>query len=124
MFGLRGKRKVADVQTFDGPTSAGGATLNVYTFENGDMETVEYSWGGAELVRYAGEPRAVPPGVRMPDPPPRPRGAPPLPPGLGRPPATPAAPLEASPPNVGPPPTKGGDGGVTSQPQPSRRTGS
>ena len=109
MFGLKGKRKVADVQTFDGPTSAGGATLNVYTFENGDMETVEYSWGGAELVRYAGEPRAVPPGVRMPDPPPRPRGAA-LPPGLGRPPATPAAPLEASPP--------------TQQPQPSRRTGS
>ena len=110
MFGLKGKRKVADVQTFDGPTSGGGASLNVYTFENGDMETVEYGWGGDELIRYAGEPRAVPPGVRMPDPPPRPKGAAPLPPGLSypppRPPATPAAPLEASPP----------------QPQPSRRS--
>jgi hypothetical protein len=98
MFGLKGRRKVADVQAFDGPTSAGGASLNVYTFDDASLETVEYDWSGRELVRYAGEPRAVPPGVRMPDPPPRPKGAAPLPPGMSypppRPPAAPAAPLE------------------------------
>jgi hypothetical protein len=115
MFGLKGKRKIADVQNFAGPTSAGGASLNVFTFENGELETVEYGWMGNEIVRYAGEPRAVPPGMRMPDPPPRPHGAAPLPPGFGPPPtatATPAAPLEPSPSQPQP------------APQPSRRTGS
>ena len=83
-------------------------------------ETVEYDWFGREIARYDGEPRDVPEGVRMPDPPPRPAGAAPLPPPMGSPPPAPpprpAPPStyvrEASPPPPPPPP----------QPSPSRRS--
>jgi hypothetical protein len=98
---LKTNRKVKEVMSLAGPTSRGGATMNVYLYHDDEMETVEFDWLGREIVRYLGEPRAVPPGIRMPDPPPRPRGAAPLPPPVSGNPPAPAAPLEAAPPARG-----------------------
>jgi hypothetical protein len=100
------KRVVAAVHQVDGPTSAGGASMNIYVFEDGSIETQEYGWLGDTLARYEGPPRDVPPGTRMPDPPPRPLGAAPLPPPVGTPPPSPAHPpaYQAAP--TSPPPSR------------------
>jgi len=106
-FKFRKHRKIAEVHQFDGPTSAGGASMNVYVYENDECETVEYDWLGREVARYAGEPRDVPPGVGMPPAPPRPPGAAPPLPMIGLPPArvtSPPAPIvqQAPPPSPAP----------------------
>ena len=99
---LKRNRQIKEVMSFPGPTSRGGASMNVYLFHDDAIETVEYDWLGREIARYEGEPRPIPPGVHMPDPPPRPLHAAPLPPPLmGNPPA-PAAP------HAPPPPARGG----------------
>jgi hypothetical protein len=68
-------RKMVLNEQFAGPTSRGGASLNVFTYADGAMETVEYDWYGRPIERYEGAPREVPPGVTMPPTPERPRGA-------------------------------------------------
>jgi hypothetical protein len=62
-------------EQFAGPTSRGGASLNVFTYADGTMETAEYDWYGRVIDRYEGQPHEVPPGVTMPPAPERPKGA-------------------------------------------------
>jgi hypothetical protein len=67
-------KKLAQTENVPGPSSAGGAYSSVRLFEDGSVETIEFGWSGQVIAYYEGEPRPVPPGTRMPDPPPRPKG--------------------------------------------------
>src|SRR5262245_30707931 len=88
--------EVVEVHPLDGPTSKGGASMNVYIHRDGSIITEEYDWFGKSIARYEGEPREVPEHVRMPDPPPRPGGPHVCPPPerMPVPAPTPRAPLE------------------------------